>query len=278
MLKRLPYAIRDVFVPFCLVVLPFTVPVFSVSFDASTFLSVVSLLFAILAGFFFAAATSNYLRMQTLISNDNAGLVTLYRIAKIVDASRAENVAEAIDTYLMSDLDFDLLNAGMKTSREREAIMTAVDALTPTDESGRALFGLVHSRKEEMRSVLSEYNVTARTIIGRDHWTVLILLACILTFLSYCLRDGGILSSAIVVAASVAIYLALRLLHAIDTNLFLAKKLAFQDPQEVFVGIGRLPYYPAYAVRRGQVPKQSSAYRVGKKLPDGAREIHIMTP
>lgn len=265
----------NIFSPILLVALPFALPLYGFGFDVATILTIVSLFFAILLGFFFAAATSNYLRLQTLITDSNAGLVTLHNLAHLIDPTGAEKVTAAIDNYMISDLDFESLNYSMRTSKEFDELSNAVDVIEVSDARGTALIGNLFDRKESLRSVIAEISLATKTIIGRSHWVILATLSGLIAFLMLSLRDGGWVSTSMTAVVLYAIYLILSLLHSVDTNLFLARKLAFEDAQDVFTGIGRLPYYPAYAIERQLVPKPKGAYRIGRYKRPGSNEKDI---
>lgn len=269
-------ALLDILVPGYFLALSFTLPFFDFSFDIATFLTATSLIFAILAGFFFAAATSNYLRLQTLISEINAGFIGLYAIARVIDRAKAEMLSEKIDAYMMADLDYELLDFDMVASYEFKEIVRVIDEVKPVDERGVALLGLLHEKKEALRVSGFETGLTAKTIVSPGHWTVLTLLSLLVVILTLALRDGSVASGLFSGAIVITVYLVLRLLHAIDSNLFLAKNLAFQDAQKVFMGINQLPYYPQYALQRGYVRSPKAPYRVGNSARGAMREVRTI--
>lgn len=60
-----------------LLLIAFNIPLFKLNFDVASILTVISFLFAILVGFFIAAATSNYLQLQSLIAEEDASLIII---------------------------------------------------------------------------------------------------------------------------------------------------------------------------------------------------------
>jgi len=261
-----------------LIILPFAVPRFIFSFDVPTLLTVVSLIFAILVGFFFAAATSNYLRLQTLIAEMNAGLISLFSLTRVIQPDVSEDVGGAIDHYMMAALDYELLEHVPQTEREFDDICEAVDKVEPSNEKGFAAFSYLQEKKELLRVTLQEVALTTKTIIGRNHWLIIGMFAVLIGVLMLSLRDGTIMSSVIIAVVMTIIYLTLDLLYMVDTNLFLAKKLEFQSAQQVFSAIGRLPYYPSYAIKSGAVRKLPIKYRQGDEVTKGGkRHVEIIS-
>lgn len=271
--RHMQRILLGVILPCALVVIAFVAPLFQFTFDIATFLTVISLIFAILTGFFFAAATSNYLRLQSLISEVNSGLVSVFALSKLIDEKGSVAVADAVDAYMIADLDYELLGFDMVKSKEFNELTNAVDGLKSHDERGVALMGLLHETKESLRAAGFETALTSKTIISSGHWAILIALSLLVVILTLALRDTSFVSRAFVASICMTIYLVLQLLHSIDSNLFLAKNLAFQDAQKVFLGVGRLPYFPEYALRLGYARPRHPVYRVGIRRPDGSREL-----
>lgn len=87
----------------------FVIPLYNFGFDISTMLTIISLLIAILIGFFFSVATQNHFSLQSLIISENATLVSLYNLIKLINPKKAAAVADSIDAYMISSLDYDSL-------------------------------------------------------------------------------------------------------------------------------------------------------------------------
>ncbi len=276
MKRRVFQFVFNVLIPALLLVVVFAIPDIHLTFDMSTLLTIVSLIFAILVGFFFAGATSNYLRLQSLVATSNAQLVAMYALAKKIQPSKARLLANRIDNYMIRELDYEFLDTD--TEKEYAAILEAVDQVVPRGNAPLQLYATLHSTKEAFRASIHEVNITTKTIISAQHWLLLITLAVVIAFLTLTLRDGSLTSVLSCAAVLYAMYLSLRLLHSVDSNAFLATNLAFQDPQLVFRGIGRLPYYPEYALHRRHVKIEKPPYRVGRYLVPGSfkKKIEIV--
>jgi len=244
---------------------PFLLPVFDPGFDVGTILTIISLLFAILAGFFIATATSNYLRLQTLISDEDSNLISIYRYVKIIDPRMASAVSDAIDKYVIAGLDYDLLLFATPTRKLLEDIVNVVEKVKPSDERGLALLQNLHSEKSELFTTNQEMALTAKKIVSPRHWLILIILAVLIAGMLLSLRNGSYMSSVVVSLSMVAVFETLLLIRAVDSNSFLAYQLAYENVQHIFVSIDKLPYYPASAFKeyRGLAEAIEKPYRVG---------------
>src|SRR3989344_4349311 len=102
-----------ILIPLVIFFVPLFLPLAHYSFDVSTLLTVVSLAFTVLIGFFFATATTNYLNLRNLLAQDDGALMTIHNLAKLFDSKAAERIAEAIDQYFIATFDFELTEYDM---------------------------------------------------------------------------------------------------------------------------------------------------------------------
>lgn len=246
-----------------LLIAPFLVPIFSFDFNAGNLLTVVSLLFAIIAGFFIASTTSNYLRRQTLIANENSALISIFLLTKQIQPSKLESIADKIDQYLISILDYNLLDYPDKTRKELFELIETIDSVNPENDSGLQLFPNLHEQKAILITANQEGSLIYKTIMRPLHWFVVILLAVLMSIFIFGLRGASLSSSIITSILLVGIFEVLDLIRSIDTNQFLANILEFQSPQIIFKTIGRLNYYPEIAIKNRWIKLLPEKYRIG---------------
>lgn len=264
-----------------LLIVPFVLPQVQLHDDSGILLTAVSLLFAILVGFFIATTTSNYLRLQTLIADANAGLISLFNLVKGIEPNKKPLIEQAIDEYMIAALDFELLDYTDKTKKEFNQVIKIADETEPTNEKGFALISELHARMDELLTNNQEIALTAKRIVTPRHWFIIILLAILLATSLLSFRTGSFLISLFVGVMFITIYHIMILIHEIDTNLFLSNQLSFDDPQQVFQGIGRPNYYPEYAIKKGYAKPRSEIYRIGiyKNYPNSfEKEIKLIEP
>lgn len=264
-----------------LLIAPFVLPDIQLRDENGMLLTAVSLLFAILVGFFVATTTSNYLRLQTLIADSNAGLISIYKLIKGIEPKKKKLIEDAIDNYMIAVLDFEFLDYTDETKKEFNQIMKIADTTEPKNEKGLALISELHARTDEALTNDQEIALTAKKIVTPRHWFIIILLAVLLAVSLLSFRNGSLLISIFIGAMLIVIYHVMILIYEIDTNLFLSNQLAFEDPQQVFQGIGRPNYYPEYAIKKGYVKPGSEVYRLGiyKNFPKSfEKKIKLIKP
>src|SRR3989344_2440999 len=225
-----------------LVLLSIQLPIFHLGLDVPTYLSVFSLLFAILVGFFIATAATNYLRLQTLIAEEDASLITIFSLVKNISPQGTDTIVEAIDDYAIAALSFELVDYVPRTYQEFEDLSKAVDVINPSNEKGLELLQSLHDKKNGLYQTRQEIALVARRIVTSGHWVVVVSLGSLVGFLTLALRDGGMLSAVISGVLLATNYLVLTLLYEVDNNRFLEQALSYQNSQQVFQAVGRPPY------------------------------------
>ena len=249
--------------PALLFLLPFLVPMYGADFEVSTIVTIASLFFAILVGFFIAGATSNYLRMQTLIATEEGVLMSLYNYVCLIARDRSVEVVDAIERYIIAVYEFDTLGYADDTRKELHRIVEVVDSVAPHDALGTELYANLHSAKAQLYAINQEMDLTTKEIVTQRHWTILLALALLIVLLTLALRDGSLLVNIVVSVLFLAMYQILVLVHEIDSNIFFASQLAYEPAQPFFDLTGRLHYYPAAAEKQGLLRDKKKPYRVG---------------
>jgi len=257
----------------------FLLPVYNFVFDIPTLLTVISLIFAILVGFFIATATTNYLRLQSLVVEEDSTLMGIYNLSKIIKPASTLKMKETIDRYATAALDFELFEYVQKTQDKFNDVLLCIDEVTPQDPKGFELFGNLHDNRNSLVRTRQEIAMVAKRIVTPLHWTVLIILAVLLVFLLLGLRDGFWIVSLITGILSLATYLVLVLLYEVDSNIFLEELLAYENSQQIFQAIGTPKYFPEQALLEKRIKAPKEDYRVGiyKDYPNSLeKEIKLI--
>lgn len=254
-----------VLIPLLLVTGAFVFPPFELGLDISTLLTVVSLIFAVLVGFFIATATTNYLNLRNLIADDDGALIIIHNIAKMVDPSREKELAEAIDEYVTSALDYELDEYQEKTRDKYKKVIEILDSLEPADDQKKRIAALsyLHETKSNSFKTRQLIPLAAERVISNLHWFIMGLLTILIVVFLYALRSDHWFSETTAAILSLSTYLILILLNQIDSNVFDEELYTFKNTQKVFEAIGKPHYYPDHAIRSGRIKSLPPVYRVG---------------
>lgn len=246
---------KEILFSIILFLLPFVFPQFGIT-NVGILVTPLAAVFAIVTGFFIADAMANYLRLQTLIAEENATLVALADSSRRIDKKKSVRVHRAIDQYMITQLNVGTLNYVLKTRREMDEVCAVVSFLTPNMKNGSSyehLLGL----KEKIHLTRQEILLTTKKTLTTGHWFTLILFAVLMQVTVFAIRDSTFLMDIVSAFMNVGIFALLILLRDIDNNRLLENKLSYQNPQEVFHAVGQPPFYPYFSAGILRMPDES---------------------
>ena len=190
--------------------------------ESGSLISLASLLFAILAGFFIATTTTNHINFQSALAQEGGTLIQLYNLGKLISPSSSEKIKQLIDEYIIATLDFPIGEYIDKTDNQFNKLVDAIDAIEPDDDKKRRTesLGTLHAVKSSLYNVRQQIALCSMKIINTTHWVILILLEVAIIVLLIPLRSDNFLAMMIICILAIASHLALVLLSEIDNNYF----------------------------------------------------------
>lgn len=264
---------KDILFGLVLFSLPFALPLFKFIEDVNTTTSAVVSLFAIVSGFFIADAMSNYLRLQTLIASENSALMSLAEHSKRVDEKNSINVYDAIDKYMIAQLNLDTLNHVLDTEDEIDNISEAISTLNK--DSADSIDELIDI-KASVQEYRQEISLVAKKNLTFWHWMILGSMGLLVITTVLNIRNGTYSINFFIGIILVVVYSVLVLLREMDNNHLLEMKLSYENPREVFHTLGRPPYYPSFTEPRQRKPNQNGEYRLGIDSEKGKFEYELI--
>lgn len=258
------YYIKDILIAVGIFIGIFILPLFEIGENLSSLVSATSTVFAIVAGFFIADAMSNYLRLQTLIAEENAALMSLANDVKKVDAKGAIAVHQAIDDYMIAQLSSDTLRNVFLTEKEVDNIKASIDALRVEQEDSE-FFDHVLSMSEIIYTCRQENALASKNNLTIGHWLTLSILALLVAISVLAMRDGTFIMNSVTALMIVGVYAVLAILREMDNNHLLEIKLSYENPREVFHALQRPPFYPYFSSPKTRTANEKGEYRLGKK-------------
>lgn len=262
--------ILNYLIPIGLIGLLIYVPKIDIHFDINAILTITSLIFAILIGFFIAT-TTNYLKLQTLITGEDSTLISIYNLIKIIQPSRVSELKEKIDNYATRTLDYSIKEYIQSTNNEFKDLLRVIDEVLSSNTIDAGLKQTLFDRKDALIRGRQETNLASQTIVMPSHWIILILLSVLIFGLILSIKDNSSIFLIVSGMLSLSIYFTLILLYKIDSNIFLEEQLAFQNSQIIFAELDTLRYFPYLARNNPKIKTVTETYRLGF-YKDGANK------
>jgi len=244
--------------------LPFLVPLYGLGIDANTLVAAISTIFAIFTGFLIADAMSNYLRLQSLIAEENSSLITIADDAEQIDKKGFIAVHQAIDEYMIAQLDLNTLNHFSQTQKQMDRLHSSIHQLMVTPENN-IIYDHILTMEEKINSARQEMTLAAKKTLTPLHWITLITLAVLVVVAILTVRNGEWWISIFIGLMILGVEAILVILRDMDNNHLLETKLSYENPREVFHAINKPPYYPFLSSIRFRVPDENGKIRLGDK-------------
>jgi hypothetical protein len=257
-----------------LFIAPFFIPTFNLSGSIDILVTAVSTLFAIVVGFFIADAMANYLRLQTLIAEENGTLISLAHAAREINPQDFVSLHNAIDAYLVAQLNHETLNHILQTEGEMRSIVRETDSLIQ-GSSKDSRWDATHTMLKTIHIVRQEIALVAKRNLTIAHWVIVSILGLLLMLVILAVRDGSIFFNLVASLMIVGSYAILVLLNEVDSNRLLEQKLSYENPYEIFLTIDKTPYYPWFSPPYVRKPGRDGTYRLGKKGVVGINSFSI---
>lgn len=255
---------KEIALGIVLFIIPFVAPYYVIGMDTSTLVAGASTLFTIFAGFLIADAMSNYLRLQSLIAEENSSLITIADNSKQIDKDGFVAVREAIDEYMITQLDLNTLNHFSQTHEQIDKLHTSLHKLVVAPENSH-LYDHILTMEENIITARQEMALAAKKTLTPIHWVTLIGLAILVLISVLPIRNGEWptnIFAGLMILGTEAILVILR---DMDNNNLLASKLGYENPREVFYAVDKPPYYPASSPVKSRVPDENGKFRLGDR-------------
>jgi len=221
--------------------------------------------FAIATGFFINDAMSNYLRLQTLIAEEDATLISITHMLRTAPEVESASVEKAVDDYLVKVLQSNDLDHVAHTQKEYDTLLSSIDSAIGRVPRGESAAEALQGARDRLLQISQEVAIAVRTNLTFSHWLlvgILELLVC-LTFLA--MRDTTFITTVVVALMMVASYAILVVLRDVDNNKYLARKLSFRSVERVFHALNVPPFYPYGTPARYISPDSAGKYRTINK-------------
>ena len=244
----------------CLLVAAFLIPIFNLP-AAAGLANAVPAVFAIAAGFFINDAMQNYLRLQTLIAEEDATLISLAHALRSAPGIDSGPVERAIDAYLIKVLEANNIDHISHSQKEFEALLSSIDAAIRETASTESVDETLQSDRDRLLDISQEVTIAARTNLTFSHWLLLGILGVLVCVTLLAMRDGTLLAEITIGLMMVAVYAILVVLRDIDNNQYLERKLAFKTSVRVFYALNTPPYFPPGIPKNRIIPDEKGQYR-----------------
>ena len=241
----------------------------------STFLTVLISIATFLFGIFISFSISDrHGRINELRSNDSLErgyLILIYKYAGAFGKQYQIEMAEIIDQYLISTLDYEIRDFH-KNEPFVDAIYAKIQSVKVINEKQKEVYSefldcfssLIEARRKTIALIADR--------LSRFEWLVAIFLPFIILLSTILTETSSIIVAVISSVLSVMILNITLFLYLLDNLSWKEERRIFEPYQQTFEAIGKLRYYPEILILEKRVKMyKDKTYRLGvfpHKYPD----------
>lgn len=257
-LNAVNLTLLDTIVAVTLVAIAFFLPFFEIP-QVGSLVTSATAVFAVVAGFFIADATANYLRLQTLIAEENGVLISVAHELHQISADDEKRMYDLIDGYLIEQLDVDSLDHIVTTQETFNQILDLFDEVIEKYDDVRAQ---MEEQRDKLITINQEMMLAANSNLTTIHWGILVSLWMVVAITVLAIRDHTLTMSVITAGMLLGCQGVLVVLRDVDNNRYLQRKLSFKNPRFVFQAINQPPYYPLDSKPKHRQPNKDGLFRM----------------
>lgn len=223
--------------------LSFILPTWKVS-NIEAILASATFLYGIFYGFEAAVVLQNFSQLKSLISVENAGLLSIYHMSKVLGDDVSINVKREIVNYLKKAIEYPLTAYVRNTHETFFAIFKPLEKIKPLSEAQSNVMEYMYEAEYYLPQTRSQIAQVSPRDVDSPEWAMLGILGGVIIISLFLSRDETIVSKISAAIFSITVIGSLLLLDEIDSNKIQEKKLEYEVFNDTLEAIGEPRYYP----------------------------------
>ena len=251
------------------VLVTFFVPGKGPSQDIELILTISTFLFAIFAGFIISRSVGKYSIIKASASQEDALFLSLYKTSQLIGEGFSKKIRELIDSYYIRI--YDIYGTTKYPYKENLAYFMGIwDEIRKVKVAKNPqAYGRMLKLMSDIESARNAASSKSRERLGKGRWSVLVILASIILFSIFYLRNQALYSQVITVLLATTLVLVLLIIRDLQNIRGTSGGVIVESGQEIFDIMGKPRYYNKYLIKGGwyKVPKGIKEYRLGTHRP-----------
>lgn len=231
-----------------IILLSFFLPVVHIA-NVDALLASSTFLFGVLYGFEISIVLDNFSKLKSLLASENAGVLSIYHLSKIIGGNFALEIERRIEIYLKKSIDVPLSKHLLETNNELFAIFGPLkDVKVSGIEKEHALY-FINQGLTSIPQSRAEIAQVAPKDVDQPEWAMLLMLAFIIIGTLLLARDANFISQLASAIFGTTLIGALLLLEEVDSNHLQEARLENEVFNETLEAMGKPRYYPKKEVK-----------------------------
>lgn len=262
----------------CMFLITFFFPILRID-NGGTILSAATFLYGILYGFETFRVLSNFTQLKNHVAIENAGILSIYYLAKLVGGEVGGKVEKKVEEYLIAAIDAPLSRHLVETDKEFYAIFEPLQTITIENQHQNLALNYIFEGFYYIPPSRSQIAQLAPRDIDTPEWIILIILALLLIGILVLTRQDSTISLLSTVIFATTVVESLLILDEFDSNRIKEDQLEYESFNQSLKAMGKLAYYPQFAIDTMIIkPPKHIPYRIGRMIAkEGVMHREITT-
>ncbi len=226
-----------------LLLISFLLPVVHIA-NIEALLASSTFLFGVLYGFEISIVLDNFSKLKALLAVENAGVLSIYHLSKIIGGSFSEDIEKRIEVYLKKAIDIPLDRHLQETNKEFFAIFEPLQNAKVNGDEKISALGCINQGLYYIPQSRAQIAQVAPRDVDRPEWSMLLMLAFIIIGTLLLSREASIISQVASAIFGTTLIGALLLLEEADSNHLQEARLEYEVFNETLEAMGKPRYYP----------------------------------
>jgi hypothetical protein len=238
--------------------------------------SMATFLFGVLIAFTIARTTERLAVVQTLVSRNNASLLSILQLMAVFAADRTEDVRQMIDHQLTDQIDHRLVDNHLATPSNL-ALTAAIIELDPQTLQQEQAYRSLLDVCIDITANRAQIEATTGQSLQPIEWIGLLLLLLILLSLIVVLPGGTVWGALIAGALAGTLVTLVVLLRKLDLLRWHEVSSIWEPTTRLFRSMGLHPYVPRHVIIEGRYRPSGLVRVVDYPDPYPERSTRIVT-
>lgn len=226
-----------------LLFLSLVIPVTQIA-NTDALLASATFLYGVLYGFEISIVLGNFSQLKSLLATENAGLVAIFHLSKIIGGDFSNKIEEGIETYLKKAIEVPLPRHLQETNKEFYEIFKPLKTVKIQGDEKTAALNYINEGLYYLPQSRTQISQVAPRDVDPPEWTLLIIMALVILSALILGREATLISQISAAIFGTTVIGSLLLLEEVDSNRIQEKQLEQEVFNDSLVAIGKQRYYP----------------------------------
>jgi uncharacterized membrane protein YqaE (UPF0057 family) len=206
-------------------------------------LTIASFVFGIILAFSISNRHSRLSDIREALRAQDGILLNIYELSKMYGKKIASEIKNKIDSILITQIDYELEDFD-NCVPQIESLYEYIEKIKIKNKAQEQSYQVLMNNTTELLKIEKEVSFSSKNKILPYEWISLLVLAGIMLFCLFYVKESSLVYSLVITAISTTIILLLLVLHQLDTLSWQEENWIWLPLTNIFNELALMPYFP----------------------------------